>query len=112
MFQHELLSRLGHLNFAMCIITQGCPFISHPLMCVQREDNVPSTLESLFYNILVSSPVNVQLFTDAATSAGFEGVLPSSLVHVSVAPPICRAPPVLSPPPPASNIPVGKRMGF
>lgn len=29
--KHGIISLLGHLNFAMCIFPQGCPFISHLL---------------------------------------------------------------------------------
>ncbi len=93
--KRELLSLLGHLNFAMCIIPQGRPFVSHLLILASSahalEDLIPLSQEcrdelrlwtlflkqwnglSLFYNNLISSPIDINLFTDAAPSIGFGG---------------------------------------
>ncbi|XP_058610956.1 uncharacterized protein LOC131526627 [Onychostoma macrolepis] len=93
--KRELLSLLGHLNFAMRIIPQGRPFISHLLLLASSvhalEDLISLSQEcrdelrlcimflkqwnglSLFYNNLVSSPFDIKLFTDAAPSIGFGG---------------------------------------
>ncbi|KAI2644577.1 Pro-Pol polyprotein [Labeo rohita] len=91
--KRELLSILGHLNFAMCIIPQGCPFISHLLSLassahaleehISLTDSCRNELSlwisllkqwnglSLFYSNLISSPIDIQLYTDAAPSVGF-----------------------------------------
>ncbi len=91
--KRELLSILGHLNFAMRIIPQGRPFISHLLTFASSahalEDQIALTDScrnelslwisffkrwnglSFFYNNLISSPVDIQLFTDAAPSIGY-----------------------------------------
>lgn len=93
--KRELLSLLGHLNFAMRIIPQGRPFISHLLSLASSipalKDRISITQAcrdelklwltflnqwnglSLFYRHLVSSPVDIRLFTDAAPSVGFGG---------------------------------------
>jgi hypothetical protein len=93
--KRELLSLLGHLNFAMRIIPQGRPFISHLLFLASSihalEDQISLTTSccnelslwitflkqwnglSFFYNNLISLPVDIQLFTDAAPSVGFGG---------------------------------------
>ncbi len=93
--KHDLLSLLGHLNFAMRIIPQGRPFISHLHLLASSahalEDLISLSLEcrdelrlwimflkqwnglSLFHNNLVSSPIDINLFTDAAPSIGFGG---------------------------------------
>ncbi len=93
--KRELLSVLGHLNFAMRIIPQGRPFISHLLTLASSahalEDQIALTDScrnelslwisfvkcwnglSFFYNNLISSPVDIQLFTDAAPSIGYGG---------------------------------------
>lgn len=93
--KRELLSLLGHLNFAMRIIPQGRSFISHLLSLASSvhalEDLISVTQAcrdelrlwisflnqwnglTFFYNSLVSSPVDIQLFTDAAPSTGFGG---------------------------------------
>ncbi|XP_052428992.1 uncharacterized protein LOC127970440 [Carassius gibelio] len=93
--KRELLSLLGHLNFAMRIIPQGRPFIAHLLTLASSvhalEDLIPLTHAcrdelklwilflrqwnglSFFYNNLISSPIDLQLFTDAAPSIGFGG---------------------------------------
>lgn len=93
--KRELLSLLGHLNFAMRIIPQGRSFISHLLSLASSvhalEDLISVTQAcrdelrlwisflnqwnglTFFYNSLVSSPVDIQLFTDAAPSIGFGG---------------------------------------
>ncbi len=91
--KRELLSLLGH--FAMRIIPQGRPFISHLLLLASSvhalEDPISLSQEcrdelrlwimflkqwnglSLFHNNLVSSPIDINLFTDAAPSNGFGG---------------------------------------
>ncbi len=93
--KRELLSLLGYLNFAMRIIPQGRPFISHLLSPASSvytlEDRISINQAchdelslwitflkqwnglSFFYNNLISSPVDIQLFTDAAPSVGFGG---------------------------------------
>ncbi len=93
--KRELLSILGHLNFAMRIIPQGRPFVSHLLSLASSahalEDQITLTVSScdelnlwisflkqwnglsFFYNNLISSPADIQLFTDAAPSVGFGG---------------------------------------
>ncbi len=93
--KRELLSVLGHLNFAMRIIPQGRPFISHLLTLASSthalEDQIALTDSccnelslwisffkrwnglSFFYKNLISSPVDIQLFTDAAPSIGYGG---------------------------------------
>ncbi len=93
--KRELLSILGHLNFTMRIIPQGRPFFSHLLSLASSahalEDQITLTDSccnelnlwisflkqwnglSFFYNNLISSPVDIQLFTDAAPSVGFGG---------------------------------------
>ncbi|RXN38444.1 poly [Labeo rohita] len=84
--KRELLSILGHLNFAMRIIPQGRPFISHLLSLassahaledrISINDSCRSELSlwisflkqwnglSFFYSNLVSSPIDIQLYTD------------------------------------------------
>ncbi len=93
--KRELLSVLGHLNFAMRIIPQGRPFISHLLTLASSthalEDQIALTDSccndlslwisffkrwnglSFFYKKLISSPVDIQLFFDAAPSIGYGG---------------------------------------
>ncbi|KAL0160929.1 hypothetical protein M9458_044654, partial [Cirrhinus mrigala] len=88
--KRELLSILGHLNFAMRIIPQGRPFISHLLSLASSahalEDPISITDScrnelslwisflkqwnslSFFYSNLVSSPIDIQLYIDAAPS--------------------------------------------
>ncbi|KAL0161246.1 hypothetical protein M9458_044971, partial [Cirrhinus mrigala] len=95
--KRELLSIVGHLNFAMHIIPQGRPFISHLLSLASSahalEDRISITDScrnelslwisflkqwnglSFFYSNLVSSPIDIQLYTDAAPSVGFGGFL-------------------------------------
>ncbi|XP_073707221.1 uncharacterized protein [Garra rufa] len=95
--KRELLSVLGHLNFAMRIIPQGRPFISHLLSLASSahalEDRISLTDScrnelslwisflkqwnglSFFYTNLISSPIDIQLYTDAAPSVGFGGFL-------------------------------------
>lgn len=91
----ELLSLLRHLNFAMRIIPQGRPFISHLLSLASSVHSLEELISinqacrdelrlwltflnqrnglSFFYNNLVSSPTDIQLYTDAAPSIGFGG---------------------------------------
>ena len=90
--KRDLLSLLGHLNFAMCIIPQGRSFVSRLLVLaksVQNRDTVVldegchSDLRfwgllcdewngiSFFYNDFVESSDSLQFFTDAAPSASF-----------------------------------------
>ncbi|KAG1936323.1 proline and serine-rich protein 1-like [Pimephales promelas] len=93
--KRELLSLLGHLNFAMRIIPQGRPFILHLLSLASSVNALEDLISisqtcrdelrlwitflkqwnglSFFYNNLVLSPVDIQLFTDAAPSIGFGG---------------------------------------
>ncbi|XP_073685315.1 uncharacterized protein [Garra rufa] len=93
--KRELLSLLGHLNFAMRIIPQGRPFISHLLSLASSVHALEDLITlshacrnelrlwimflkqwnglSLFYNNLISSPIDIQLFTEAAPTTGFGG---------------------------------------
>lgn len=93
--KRELLSILGHLNFAMRIIPQGRPFVAHLLSLASSahalEDLIHITSScrdelslwikflkqwngmSFFYNDKLSLPVDIHLFTDAAPSVGFGG---------------------------------------
>ncbi|KAG9278494.1 hypothetical protein AMEX_G6374 [Astyanax mexicanus] len=93
--KQQLLSILGHLNFAMRIIPQGHAFISHLLhlassvasnfQYVTLDEACLSELRfwllllkhlngiSFFFNEAESEPENVHLFTDAAPSTGFGG---------------------------------------
>ncbi|KAI2650053.1 Pro-Pol polyprotein [Labeo rohita] len=93
--KRELLSILGHLNFAMRIIPQGRPFISHLLSLASSahalEDIISITDScrnelslwisflkqwnglSFFYSNLISSPIDIPLYIDAAPSVGFGG---------------------------------------
>ncbi|RXN14169.1 poly [Labeo rohita] len=95
--KRELLSILGHLNFAMHIIPQGRPFISHLLSLASSAHALENRISitdscrnelslwisflkqwnglSFFYSNLVSSPIDIQLYTDAAPSVGFGGFL-------------------------------------
>ncbi len=91
-----LLSLLGHFNFAMRIIPQGRPFISHLLALASSvhalDDQIIinqacrneislwitflkqwNGLTFFFYSDLVYLPDDIQLFTDAAPSVGFGG---------------------------------------
>ncbi len=110
--KHKLLSLLGHLNFAMHIIPQGHPFISHLLLHASLVHTLEDLISlshaccdklrlcimflkqwnglSLLYNNLVSSPVDIQLFTDAAPSIGFGGFY-QGRCFASPWPPSCRA---------------------
>ncbi len=106
--KRKLLSLLGHLNFATRIIPQGRPFISHLLVLASSthvlEDLFSLSQEcrdelrlwtmflkqwnglSLFHNNLVSSPIDINLFTDNLFSFNrFQRFLPRSLVRVSMA---------------------------
>ncbi len=91
--KRELLSLLGHLNFAMRIIPQGRPFISHLLVLASSAHALEDLISlsqgcrdelrlwtmflkqwnglSLFYNNLVSSPIDINLFTDADSLSRF-----------------------------------------
>ncbi|XP_038136401.1 uncharacterized protein LOC119780436 [Cyprinodon tularosa] len=93
--KRQLLSLLGHLNFAMRIIPQGRSFISRLL---DLANSVPSLLDqvsldegcrsdlrfwarllcnwngkSFFYDDIIQSASMLQFFTDAAPSVGFGG---------------------------------------
>ena len=93
--KRQLLSLLGHLNFAMRIIPQGRSFISRLLDLASSVPNLhdPVSLDegcradlgfwahllqewngiTFFYDDLVRSSDSLQLFTDAAPSVGFGG---------------------------------------
>ncbi|XP_049340789.1 uncharacterized protein LOC125804934 [Astyanax mexicanus] len=93
--KQQLLSLLGHFNYATQIIPQGRSFISHLLRLsssvrslhhfVTLDEYCTSELRfwlsllrhwngiSFFYADAASSPSDVQLFTDAAPSSGFGG---------------------------------------
>nr|DAA01994.1 TPA_exp: polyprotein [Danio rerio] len=93
--KRELLSILGHLNFAMRIIPQGRPFVTHLLQLAASVPGLDDSLSlsdqcrhelslwisflkcwngcSFFYSDLIESPIDIQLYTDAAPSIGFGG---------------------------------------
>ncbi|XP_030292106.1 uncharacterized protein LOC115592964 [Sparus aurata] len=93
--KRQLLSLLGHLNFAIRIIPQGRSFISHLLSLSAAipslHDHItldnPCKMElrmwrdflsswngiSFFYDDHVTQPQDIQLYTDAAPSVGFGG---------------------------------------
>lgn len=93
--KRQMLSLLGHLNFAMRIVPQGRSFISRLLELahsvpslsdvVSLDDGCRSDLRfwsrllgdwngvSFFYDDVVSSADALQFFTDAAPSSGFGG---------------------------------------
>ncbi|XP_062383578.1 uncharacterized protein LOC134071030 [Sardina pilchardus] len=94
--KRELLSLLGHLNFAMRIIPQGRSFISRLLDLAHSVENLSDSIVldsgcqsdlsfwskllkhwngiSFFYNDHTDSSVSLKLFTDAAPSLGFGGL--------------------------------------
>ncbi|XP_013863390.1 uncharacterized protein LOC106517215 [Austrofundulus limnaeus] len=93
--KHQLLSLLGHLNYAMHIIPQGKSFISHLLSTAASVPSLHGHLTlgdacrmeiklwhhflsswngiSFFYNDFISHPDDIQLYTDATPSIGFGG---------------------------------------
>lgn len=93
--KRDMLSLLGHLNFAMRIIPQGRSFISRLLTLaysvnslfdsIHLDDGCRSDLRfwslllnnwngiSFFYNEVFESSAALELFTDAAPSIGFGG---------------------------------------
>ncbi|XP_027132806.1 uncharacterized protein LOC109142545 [Larimichthys crocea] len=93
--KRQLLSLLGHLNYAIRIIPQGRSFLSHLLSIATSTPNLhdhitlneASKMElklwhhflsswngiSFFYDDHITKPEDIQLFTDAAPSAGFGG---------------------------------------
>lgn len=93
--KRDMLSLLGHLNFAMSIIPQGRAFISRLLTMahsvqklsdpIQLDDGCFSDIKfwtqllndwngiSFFYNDAFESSADLHLFTDAAPSIGFGG---------------------------------------
>lgn len=101
----NLLSLLGQLNFAMRIVPQGRPFISHLLslassvrglndlvtlnnLCIANLNLWPLFLNqwnchSFFYDTHIASVADMHLFNDAAPSVGFGG---SFKVAVSLPP--------------------------
>ncbi|XP_077957070.1 uncharacterized protein LOC120819784 [Gasterosteus aculeatus] len=94
--KQQLLSLLGHLNFAMRVIPQGRSFISRLLdtassvprlhELVSLDDGWRSDLRfwsrlldqwngiTFFYNEIVESADSRQIFTDGAPSLGFGGI--------------------------------------
>ncbi|XDV45281.1 hypothetical protein PO909_013401 [Leuciscus waleckii] len=93
--KRDLLSLLGHLNFAMRIIPQGRAFISRLLTLAHSAEKLSDQIQldegclsdikfwkrllndwngiSFFYNDDFESSLQLQLFTDAAPSIGFGG---------------------------------------
>ncbi|XP_060936184.1 uncharacterized protein LOC133012222 [Limanda limanda] len=93
--KQQLLSLLGHLNFAMRVIPQGRSFISRLLETATSVPNLHDKISldegrrsdlrfwshlldhwngvTFFYEDLVHSSDSIQLFTDAAPSVGFGG---------------------------------------
>ena len=91
----QLLSLLGHLNYAIRIIPQGRSFISHLLSIASSVPSLQHRLSlddaciselrfwlfllqhwngiSFFYEDAILVPEDLQLFTDAAPSIGFGG---------------------------------------
>ncbi|XP_016519228.1 uncharacterized protein LOC103155683, partial [Poecilia formosa] len=93
--KQQLLSLLGHLNYAICIISQGKSFISrllskaasihslHGSLAIDRSCKLEMRLWhyflsswngiSSFYNDFLTYPEDIQFFTDVAPSIGFGG---------------------------------------
>lgn len=93
--KRDMLSLLGHLNYAMSIIPQGRSFISRLLTLAHSVPNLYDLIRldegclsdlkfwtlllnnwngiSFFYNDVSESSNELQLFTDAAPSIGFGG---------------------------------------
>ncbi|XP_067451991.1 uncharacterized protein [Thunnus thynnus] len=93
--KRQLLSLLGHLNFAIRIIPQGRSFLSHLLsisatipslhnfvtldtackmeLRVWRDFLSSLNSVSFFYDDHLTQPEDIQLYTDAAPSIGFDG---------------------------------------
>ena len=93
--KQQLLSLLGHLNFAMRVIPQGRSFISRLLDLASSVPNLHDQISldegcrsdlrfwsllldqwngiSFFYDDVVHSADSIQFFTDAAPSVGFGG---------------------------------------
>ncbi len=93
--KRDLLSLLGHLNYAMRIIPQGRPFISHLLTLAMSASSLEQIISlnqpcwadlklwitflrnwngiTFFYDEFLSLPCDISLFTDAAPSTGFGG---------------------------------------
>ncbi|XDV36891.1 hypothetical protein PO909_006605 [Leuciscus waleckii] len=93
--KRDMLSLLGHLNFAMSIIPQGRAFISRLLTLthsveklsdqIHLDDGCLSDIQfwkrllsewngiSFFYHDIFESSIELQLFTDATPSIGFGG---------------------------------------
>lgn len=89
--KRELLSLLGHLNFTVCIIPQGCSFISRLLDLSKSAEKLHDMVSldarcehrfwsllcnkwngiSFFYNEELESSLAIELYTDAAPSVGF-----------------------------------------
>lgn len=94
--KRDLLSLLGHLNFAMRIIPQGRSFISRLLDLSKTVEKMQDTITldegcrsdltfwsklcdnwngiSFFYEEDIETSVKLQFFTDAAPSVGFGGI--------------------------------------
>lgn len=93
-FKRDLLSLLGHLNFAMCVIAQGRSFISRLLNLSQTVNNLSDMVSldecrwelqfwslllekwngiSLFYHDVLQCSFEIWLFTDSAPMVGFGG---------------------------------------
>lgn len=95
MSKKELLSLLGHLNFAMRIIPQGRSFISRLIDLSKTIDRLHDSIKldlgcnselqfwsllcegwngiSFFYNDEIETSVALKFFTDTAPSIGFGG---------------------------------------
>ena len=93
--KQEILSLLGHLNFAMRVIPQGRPFVSNLLSAANSVQALHEVVDidkqclkdlelwrlfliqwngiSMFYDDRLYSPEDLQFFTDAAPSIGFGG---------------------------------------
>lgn len=93
--KRQLLSLLGHLNYAVRIIPQGKPFLSfllakaaavhslHDLVVLDASCRTEMRLwkyfldawncVSFFYDDFASHPEDIQLYTDAAPSVGYGG---------------------------------------
>ena len=93
--KRELLSLLGHLNFAMRIIPQGRSFVSRLLDVAKSVPNLYDVIKldegcqsdirfwsalldqwngiSFFYNDFVETSSSLKFFTDAAPSVGYGG---------------------------------------
>lgn len=85
-FKRDLLSLLGHLNFAMCVIVQGRSFISKLLDLSKTENNLSDMVsleecrsELQFWSLLLEKWNGISLFYHDVLECSFEIWLFSAL---------------------------------